>query len=160
MTGSLEAIARDADDRSPAARLLSSLHEVRVLWREVTRLSFPGGVSGLAVLHLIDQEGAVRVSDLAACGHVGVSTMSRQVAELTTAGLVERDLAPGDARAHLVRITDAGRAELTRARTAVLERLAPALDGWTEPELAELERQLTRLTHDLAALSGRAPERT
>ena len=55
----------------------------------MTRESFPAGVSGLGVLNLVDHEGSLRVSDLAACGHVGVSTMSRQVAELTAAGLLQ-----------------------------------------------------------------------
>ena len=80
---------------SPAdrvTRLLRSLREVTVLWREVTRVAFPAGSSGLGVLHLVEQQGAMRVSDLATCGHVGVSTMSRHVAELTTAGLLDREL--------------------------------------------------------------------
>ncbi len=100
----------------------------------------------------------MRVSDLATCRHVGVSTMSRQVAELTAAGLLEWELSADDARTHVVRLTPAGRANLDRARTGVLDRLLPALQGWTDAELTELERQLTRLTHDLTAATGRAPE--
>lgn len=146
--------------RDRVARLLSSLRQVKVLWREVTRASFPAGASGLGVLHLVDQQGAIRVSDLAACGHVGVSTMSRHVAELAAAGLLDRELAAEDARTHLVRLTDAGRAELARARAEVLDRLLPALAGWTDGELAELDHQLTRLTDDLTAAAGRAHERT
>ena len=141
-------------------RLLRSLREVTVLWREVTRGSFPAGSSGLGVLHLVEQQGAMRVSDLATCGHVGVSTMSRHVAELTTAGLLDRELAADDARTHVVRLTPAGRTALDRARTDVLDRLLPALQGWDDAELTELERQLARLTHDLTAVTGRAPERT
>jgi hypothetical protein len=38
--------------------------------------------------------------------------------------------------------------------------MLPALQGWTEAEIAELERQLIRLTHDLTAATGRDPERT
>jgi hypothetical protein len=66
--------------------MLRSLREVTVLWREVTRVAFPAGASGLGVLHLVEQRGAMRVSDLATCGHVGVSTMSRHVVRLTPAG--------------------------------------------------------------------------
>ena len=148
---------------SPAdrvTRLLRSLREVTLLWREVTRVAFPAGSSGLGVLHLVEQQGAMRVSDLATCGHVGVSTMSRHVAELTTAGLLDRELAADDARTHVVRLTPAGRAALDKARSDVLGRLLPALQGWDDAELTELERQLARLTNDLTAVTGRAPERT
>lgn len=141
-------------------RLLRSLREVTVLWRDVTRVAFPAGSSGLGVLHLVEQQGAARVSDLAMCSHVGVSTMSRHVAELTTAGLLDRELAADDARTHVVRLTPAGRTALDKARTDVLDRLLPALQGWDDAELTELERQLARLTHDLTAVTGRAPERT
>jgi DNA-binding MarR family transcriptional regulator len=137
--------------RDRVARLLSALGQVKMVWRDVARDSFPAGVSGLGVLHLLDQQGAMRVSDLAACGHVGVSTMSRHAAELTAAGLIDRDLATEDARTHLVRLTDDGRAELARARGAVLDRLVPALEGWTDDDIADLERLLDRLGHDLSA---------
>ena len=102
---------------SPAdrvARLLRWLREVTVLWREVTRVAFPAGSSGLGVLNLVEQQGPRRVSDLATWGHVGVSTMSRHVAELTAAGLLERELSAEDARTHVVRLTPAGRAALDR----------------------------------------------
>jgi DNA-binding MarR family transcriptional regulator len=146
--------------RDRVTRLLGSLREVALLWREVTRAAFPAGSSGLGVLHLVEQQGAMRVSDLATCRHVGVSTMSRHVAELTATGLLEWELSADDARTHVVSLTPAGRANLDRARTGVLDRLLPALQGWTDAELTELERQLTRLTHDLTAATGRAPEGT
>ena len=36
--------------------------------------------------------------------------------------------------------------------------MLPALQGWTEAEVAGIEDQLTRLTRDLTAATGRAPE--
>ena len=101
------------------ARLLSSLREVKNVWRDLTRVAFPGGVSGPGMLNLVHREGASRVSDLAACA-----------------------------------------AALERARGRMLKRLAPALDTLTDDELAELERQLTRLAHDRAAVTRQADERT
>jgi DNA-binding MarR family transcriptional regulator len=142
-------------------RLLSALRQVKLLWAEVTRTAFPGGASGLGVLHLLDQDGPQRVSDLAVRAHVGVSTMSRHVADLTAAGLLDRDLDPADGRTHLLRLTPAGAAELARARLSVLDRLRPALDGWADDELAALTGQLTRLATDLATCGrdGRSLER-
>jgi DNA-binding MarR family transcriptional regulator len=116
-------------------------------------------VSGLAVLTLAEQKGDLRVSDLAACAHVGVSTMSRHVTELTTAGLLERVLGPGDGRTHMVRLTDKGRTEIERVRATMTARLAPLLDSWTEDDVDHLAGQLDRLIRDLAGTGG-TPERT
>jgi DNA-binding MarR family transcriptional regulator len=86
--------------------------------------------------------------------------MSRHVADLTAAGLLDRDIDPDDGRTHLVRLTADGEDALQQARELVLGRLAPALDGWTDEELSGLESQLSRLTQDLTAAVGRTPEGT
>jgi DNA-binding MarR family transcriptional regulator len=151
-------VSQAAPERERVISLLRRVRDLTLTWRDVTRTSFPTGMSGLAVLTLAEQRGDLRVSDLAACAHVGVSTMSRHVTELTTAGLLDRVLAPGDGRTHMVRLTDQGRAELEVARAAVTDRLAPLLDGWTEDDVERLAGQLDRLTHDLAATGG-TPER-
>jgi DNA-binding MarR family transcriptional regulator len=158
-TTTTEASRAVAPDRERVMGLLRRVRELNLTWREVTRSSFPAGMSGLAVLTLADQKGELRVSDLAACAHVGVSTMSRHVTELTTAGLLERVLGPGDGRTHMVRLTDKGRAEIEQARATMTSRLAPLLDGWTEDDVDHLAGQLDRLIHDLAATSG-TPEGT
>ena len=148
-----------APERERVMGLLRQVRELTLTWREVTRTSFPTGISGLAVLTLAEQRGDLRVSDLAACAHVGVSTMSRHVTELTSGGLLERVLGPGDGRTHMVRLTDKGRAEIEQARATVTARLAPLLDGWTEDDVDHLAGQLDRLIRDLAATGGN-PERT
>jgi DNA-binding MarR family transcriptional regulator len=143
--------------------LLAAVRQVKVLWADVSRSTFPAGSSGTGVLHLLDQQGPQRVSDLALCAHVGVSTMSRHVADLTSAGLLDRELDAADGRTHLVRLTTAGSAELARARQAVLDRLRRAIDGWTAEELDTLTGQLTRLATDIAThidATGRSLERT
>jgi DNA-binding MarR family transcriptional regulator len=148
-----------APERERVISLLRRVRDLTLTWRDVTRTAFPTGMSGLAVLTMAEQQGDVRVSDLAGCAHVGVSTMSRHVTELAAAGLLDRVLAPGDGRTHLVRLTDKGRAELGAARTIVTDRLASLLSGWTAEDLDHLVGQLDRLTHDLAA-SGGSSERT
>lgn len=150
-------------EADPVTRLLAAVRRVKMLWTDVSRSAFPSGSSGLGVLHLIDQEGPQRVSDLATCAHVGVSTMSRHVAELAAAGLLDRDLDPHDGRTHVVRLTAAGAAELARARAAVIDRISPALDGWSGAELAALVGLLDRLADDIATCGrtgDRASERT
>jgi DNA-binding MarR family transcriptional regulator len=154
-----QATQAGAPERERVIGLLRRVRELNLTWRELTKGSFPTGMSGLAVLTLAERRGDLRVSDLAACAHVGVSTMSRHVTELTTAGLLERVLGPGDGRTHMVRLTDKGRAEIERVRATMTTRLAPLLDGWTEDDVDHLAGQLDRLIHDLAATGG-TPERT
>jgi DNA-binding MarR family transcriptional regulator len=147
----------------PATRLLTAVRRVKVLWTDVSRSAFPGGSSGLGVLHLLDQEGPQRVSDLATCAHVGVSTMSRHVAELAAVGLLERELDAHDGRTHVVRLTLAGATELERARAAVVDRVSPALARWSGAELDALVALLDRLADDIATCGrpgDRTPERT
>jgi DNA-binding MarR family transcriptional regulator len=153
------AVAAPEEHADPVTRVLTAVRRVKMLWTDVSRSAFPAGSSGLGVLHLLDQEGPQRVSDLAACAHVGVSTMSRHVTDLAAAGLLDRELDPNDGRTHLLRLTPAGAAELTRARAAVVDRVSPAVAGWTAAELDALVAQLDRLADDIAACCS-TPERT
>ena len=40
--------------RDRVTQLLRSVREVTVLWRDVSRVAFPAGSSGLGVLHLVE----------------------------------------------------------------------------------------------------------
>ena len=142
------------------ARLLTAVREVKTLWREVTRASFPAGVTGLGVLNLVDHEGAQRVSDLAACGHVGVSTMSRHVADLTAAGLLAREARPGR-RSHAPRPADRrrpGRARPGARGGARPSRTSPGRLDRRGGGAAGTPAQPTDTR--LATATGRAIERT
>ena len=150
-------MALPVSPRDRVTRLLRSLREVSVLWRDVTRVAFPAGSSGLGVLHLVEQQGPMRVSDLATCGHVGVSTMSRHVAELTTAGLLDRELSRR--RPHPPRPPHAAGAADSPGPAGVLDRLS-RLSGLDRDELAALTASWPASPHDLTAATGRAPERT
>ena len=67
-------IAPPMGPRDRVTRLLRSVREVSVLWRDVSRVAFPAGSSGLGVLHLVEQHGPMRVSDLATGPAVSSST--------------------------------------------------------------------------------------
>ena len=81
------------------------------------------------VLNVLDVEG--QLTQHALGKHVGIdpSSMVATIDELEAAGLVERGRHPSDRRAHALRLTDEGRATLTRGRklaaSAQEELLAP-----------------------------------
>src|SRR5215470_13373714 len=83
------------------------------------------GVAALLTLRRLDDEGPLRITDLAAAELVAQPTMTGIVRRLEQDGLVARTPDPLDARAARIGLTDAGRAELAAvrgARAAVLQQ--------------------------------------
>ncbi len=97
--------------------------------------------------HLEEQSGC-RATDLAAHYALDKSTVSRQVAALEQAGLIERRLAPEDHRVQVLHLTEAGReilAQVTRSRRAAFrERLA----DWPAEDLVRFAAYLERYNAD------------
>jgi DNA-binding MarR family transcriptional regulator len=93
--------------------------------------------------HLEEQDGC-RATDLAAHYALDKSTVSRQVAALERADLIERRLDPEDHRVQVLHLTDAGRqilAQVTENRQAAFrERLA----DWPEEDLTRFAGYLER----------------
>ncbi|MER6029585.1 MarR family winged helix-turn-helix transcriptional regulator [Streptomyces sp. NPDC001851] len=100
-------------------------------------------VSYTLLSHLEEQSGR-RATDLAAHYALDKSTVSRQVAALERAGLIERRPDPEDARVQVLHLTQAGRevlAQVTRSRRAAFrERLA----DWPEEDLVRFAAYLER----------------
>jgi DNA-binding MarR family transcriptional regulator len=119
----------------------------------------PCTLASLSVLGVVERQGPARVGEIATALGVDASVASRQVAQLTTDGLLDRVLDERDSRSHLVRVTALGAEALRGVRAALLGRWASALDGWSDAEVAALAGQLRRLRADLGAagvLSGQA----
>ncbi|MER6851973.1 MarR family winged helix-turn-helix transcriptional regulator [Streptomyces flaveolus] len=93
--------------------------------------------------HLEERDGC-RATDLAAHYALDKSTVSRQVAALERAELVERRVDPDDHRVQVLHLTDAGRrilAQVTESRrTAFRERLV----DWSEEDLIRFAAYLER----------------
>jgi DNA-binding MarR family transcriptional regulator len=105
------------------------------------------------LLKTLRTNGAMRVTDLAACTNLDPSTVSRHVTQLHRAGLLERTPDPDDRRAQRVQASSLGLRQLEaalRARMAVLER---TLDSWEPEEVRELDRLLTRFVGDIDTLT-------
>jgi DNA-binding MarR family transcriptional regulator len=105
------------------------------------------------LLKSLASSGPLRVTDLAVCANLDASTVSRHVAQLHSAGLIERTPDPVDGRAQRVKLSDAGAARIDaalRSRRALLEK---ALESWDPSELDQLDRLLTRFAADVEALT-------
>ena len=97
--------------------------------------------------------GPLRVTDLALCANLDASTVSRHVAQLHSAGLIERTPDPVDGRAQRVKLSDAGADRIQaalRARRVLLEK---SLESWDPRDLDQLDRLLTRFAADVEALT-------
>ncbi|WP_031515606.1 MarR family winged helix-turn-helix transcriptional regulator [Streptomyces sp. NRRL F-5123] len=110
----------------------------------------------IAVLGVLDRDGAMTTSDLAADQRVRPQSMARAVGLLLDQGLVTRRAHPTDGRKSLVELSEAGRAALEAERGRRAGWLALAI----ETELSEEERALlarsAALMERLAAGRGAA----
>jgi DNA-binding MarR family transcriptional regulator len=123
--------SRSSTDTRLSADLLSVVARINRLATQRVKLELPYAQARL--LSTIEDQGAARISDLAAFDHCSQPTMTTQVRRLEEAALVSRVTDPADARAVLISITAKGREVLARVRadrSAVvdpyLERLDPA----------------------------------
>ena len=106
-----------------------------------------------ALVRLGEAPSALRLSDLASALELDLSTVSRQVKQMSDTGLVTREADPDDGRACLVGLSDKGRAVLESVRSARTEVLRNTMAGWNERQRAALAAGIERLALDLQALS-------
>ncbi|RZS90855.1 DNA-binding MarR family transcriptional regulator [Motilibacter rhizosphaerae] len=90
------------------------------------------------VLGLLDREGPLTTSELAARQRVRPQSMARTVGTLVDEGLVERRTDPGDARKSPLHLSDAGRAALDDERERRRDWLAQAVRDELSTEEQEL----------------------
>ncbi len=108
------------------AELLSVVARLNRLANQRARIPLPFAQARL--LSTIEDQGAARISDLAALDHCSQPTMTTQVRRLEDAGMVSRVADPGDARAVLISITDEGSATLARVRADRASAVDPYLE--------------------------------
>lgn len=158
--------AKTAPDADGAA-LIASLTRVLAEWtapefltavvaREGLELD-PGAITMVSIL---SHDGPQRPSHLATKMVTGASNVSKIVARLSTAGLVERVADPTDARAQRVELSTAGHqvaATFVRAGNGMVDEL---LDGWQENDRAEFTRLLSKFEESTISLSTRLGNRS
>ena len=105
-----------------------------------------------ALLFQLVADGPMRSSALAEAVCVDPSTVSRQVAELVKAGLVERVPDPADGRASLLVATDRGHAEHAMRRERRVATFARIVADWPADDVAALTGLLGRFNDSFVAL--------
>ena len=108
-------------------------------------------VGALLTLRRLDDRGAMRIGDLAAAEHVTQPTMTSIVSRLAQEGLVTKTRDAADARAVLVALTDAGRAQLAAVRADRAAALQLRVDHLDDDARCALVAALPALDQLIAA---------
>jgi DNA-binding MarR family transcriptional regulator len=133
------AAARPADAAELADRLHSAaIHLLRRLRREDDASGLPA--PQLSALSVIVFGGPITLGALAAAEQVRPPTISKLVATLEAAGLVEREIDETDRRVMRVRATARGTRLLQEGRTRRVASLAAALGALPSSDRATLAR--------------------
>ncbi len=128
---------------SLAIQLERRLSRVNQLLRANARVR--SSVAALLTLRRLEDEGPLRITDLAAAELVAQPTMTGIVRRLAADGLVMRSSDPDDARAVRVALTEAGREELASVRSSRVAVLQDRLDRLDDEALATLAAALPAL---------------
>jgi DNA-binding MarR family transcriptional regulator len=138
----------------PSAQVVKGASELRLVLGQLLRrlraeYSFP--VAQASVLSRLDREGAQTASELAAAEHVKPQSMAQTLAELDSAGLIERRPDPRDGRRSQVELTEVGRERVLEGRGRREDWLAAAIAAELSPEE---QRTLLAAVPLLQRLSG------
>ena len=141
----LRDIARSAV-RDPAnAEVMAALVDLMGVMQR-TRALRQQGAPGTALLIHLAKCGPMRATTLAAAMHLDQSTVSRHLAHLTAAGLVERTTDPDDRRAQVMAVTDQGRAHAQEAVAARMRDFEDVLATWSDDDRATFAHLLGRFS--------------
>jgi DNA-binding MarR family transcriptional regulator len=117
--------------------------------RELGRMMPADCPSGsAAVMTLLERHGAMRMSKLAALLAVDMSVTSRHVAHAAERGWIDRSPDPADKRSRILHLTPAGLARLDELSRRTTEVLAHRLGDWTDEDIGQLIRLMSRLRAD------------
>ncbi|WP_427017001.1 MarR family winged helix-turn-helix transcriptional regulator [Pseudarthrobacter sp. P1] len=100
------------------------------------------------LLTVLMANGAMRLTDLAACIGVGKPSVSRQIAFLESIGLVRKEADPSDGRAQAILLTDLGQGRMRSVNTARKQALHARLADWSTAELEQFATLIAKLNHD------------
>ena len=106
-------------------------------------------IGSLFLIGRLIKEGPTRAKDLAEATCADQSTVSRQVAALVKAGLIERQADPDDGRASILVPTALGVDRMNKHFADRGRALEPLLADWSDDERAQFVHLLRRFTSNL-----------
>ncbi|MFR9728321.1 MarR family winged helix-turn-helix transcriptional regulator [Saccharopolyspora sp. MS10] len=128
------------------AEMRALTHRTRLRTRELARAVHPKlDPTTYPLVVLLAQDGALRISSIAAALSLDKSTVSRQVDAVVRIGLAERVPDPSDARARLVVLTEEGGGKVSDQLAEQRRRWTEVFAAWPPQDVAELTRLLHRL---------------
>lgn len=119
-------------------RLVTGAHALTRVASLETRNEAPA--AQWRTITLLREYGPQRIGDLAALSRVTQPGMTRLVAQMSEAGLLERSTDANDSRATVVTVTDAGLAALDDWMRVLGEALAPRFADLDDDEWAAIRR--------------------
>jgi MarR family transcriptional regulator, transcriptional regulator for hemolysin len=120
---------------------------------EDTLAAAGGSLGTWVVLSALSDVGIMSQAALANHVHLEGATITHHIDRLEAAGLVRRQLDPGDRRIRRLELTEAGEELHARLLGAVIELQRRVLGGLRPQELAALGRALETIQANLAALA-------
>ncbi|MUN64493.1 MarR family transcriptional regulator [Kocuria sediminis] len=132
-----------------AVELVRDLLELQRVMKRVTKTDAGQrqlNPTAIALLYYLDSTGPRRATVMASDTGLGPSGLSRQLAGLEDAGLVERTPDPEDGRAALVAITGRGREQVRAVVEQDAQRLAARLVGWDEDQARASRGAINEIT--------------
>lgn len=133
-----------------AAALISLIKQMGALKVRLMPASDYDVTQTFLLVRLIER-GPIRATELAGLACADPSTVSRHVAALVKAGLVERQADPADGRASLLVATDAGQAHLDYHRHLRGLAIGPLIADWSVKDRTDFLRLARRFTRELDA---------
>ncbi|MEV7598183.1 MarR family transcriptional regulator [Kitasatospora sp. NPDC089797] len=112
--------------------------------------------SAYILLSRVDAQGPMSIGQLSDAFGLDVSTLNRQTAALTGAGLLERIPDPEGGMARKFRLTEEGRQRLGEERTAHVRALNLVMADWPEADILGFADYLRRFNTSIESIDGRS----
>jgi DNA-binding MarR family transcriptional regulator len=150
--------SQPALDLDTAARLRAVIGKLSRRLRHTSA----GAAAGLtptriSVLLAVARQGPIRISSLADGEGINPTMLSRVIADLAEAGLLERVSDQGDRRAAWVTATPAGKRVSERMRRERTDALNAGLDSLTDANRRQVEQAISALEELAEQLKHRRP---
>ncbi|MGW2547109.1 MarR family winged helix-turn-helix transcriptional regulator [Kitasatospora sp. NPDC001574] len=116
--------------------------------------------SAYILLSRIGMQGPMSIGELSDAFGLDASTLNRQTAAMTRAGLVERIPDPDGGMARKFRVTEEGHRRLEEDRAAHAQALDLVMADWSTEDVAAFATYLQRFNTDIERLDGRPWPRT
>jgi DNA-binding MarR family transcriptional regulator len=134
-------------ESEPLAELLTTAGRFIRLAGALTSSDLPHAV--VRALAILEENGDLRITEFARIDRCSQPAATALIARLTERGLVERRKDPADSRAVVVGLTEDGRAQLSTARQAAADALAPYLSDVETDDITTVLAGLNRLVEAL-----------